>query len=367
MPSPVPTDPRILRFPRSDETGAFVLVHVSYIGPAPLDLSLMATEGESPYVSLVKKTRLKDLRAKNYQGSNDEWVKTVSLILGQCSAPPDEPDWATGLEASANISGSDDNKEIVITIRKRVQTITQRLGGFVLKQDDEQAVELFEWTGLTAMRAHMLEQQVSSLTGRYRLAEDTIHMLSEQLEELMHAKSEHENRLVANFVQVLNEKKLKIRNQQRLLASATVDATKFSEIQASIPEESHGTAQKSHLAKRSARKMSDIDDSDGFEQMDIDPIQTDRVVSDDQDTDDEEELSVPHPLDDEQNNSTMDDDSSQDESAQLKRISPARDIAPPQRNLPFTKRTGGPIKRAAPTKRSEDTEETAGETDDDEL
>lgn len=44
----------------------------------------------------------------------------------------------------------------------------------------------------------------------------------------MHAKTEHENRLVANFVQVLNEKKLKIRNQQRLLASATVDATKGS-------------------------------------------------------------------------------------------------------------------------------------------
>lgn len=72
----------------------------------------------------------------------------------------------------------------------------------------------------------MLEQQVSSMTGRYRLAEDTIHRLNEQLEELMHAKTEHENRLVANFVQVLNEKKLKIRNQQRLLASATVDSTK---------------------------------------------------------------------------------------------------------------------------------------------
>ncbi|KAJ5955704.1 hypothetical protein N7501_009983 [Penicillium viridicatum] len=367
MPPSVSTDPRILRFPRSDETGSFVLVHVSCTGPAPLDLSLTATEGESPYVSLVKQTRLNDLQAKNYQGSNDEWVKTVSLILGQCSAPPDAPDWATGLEASASISGSDeDNKEIAITIRKRVQTITQRLGAFTLKQDDEQAVELFEWTGITAARAHTLEEQVSSLTGRYRLAEDTIHRLNEQLEELMHAKTEHENRLVANFVQVLNEKKLKIRNQQRLLASATVDATKVSEIQASIPQESHGTAERFHSAKRSARKMSDTDDSDGFEQMDIDPIKTDRGISNNQDTDDEEP-STPHPLDDEQNNSTTNDDSSQDESAQLKRVSPARDTAPPQRDLPFAKRTGGPIKRTASTQPSEDAEETAGETDDDEL
>lgn len=74
--------------------------------------------------SAVKQTRLKDLQAKNYRGSHDDWVKTVSLILGQFSAPPDEPDWATGLEASASISGSDEDKEIVITIRKRVQTIT---------------------------------------------------------------------------------------------------------------------------------------------------------------------------------------------------------------------------------------------------
>ncbi|KAJ5836135.1 hypothetical protein N7447_002161 [Penicillium robsamsonii] len=365
MSSPISTD-RILRFPRSDETGGFVLVHVSCTSPAPLDLRLTATEGESPYVSSVKQTRLKDLQAKNYQGSDDEWFKTVSLILGQCSAPPDEPDWATGLEASANISGSDENKEIVITIRKRVQTITQRLGAFILKQDDEQAVELFEWTGITAARVHMLEQQVSSLTAHYRLAEDTIHRLNEQLEELMHAKTEHENRLVAKFVQVLNEKKLKIRNQQRLLASATVDATKVSEIQASIPEKSHGTAEKSHPAKRSARRMSDTDNSDEFEQMDIDPIKTDQGPSTNQDTDDEER-STPHPLDDEQNNSTTDDDSSQDEPAQLKRASPARDTAPPQRHLPFAKRTSGPIKRTAPTQPSEDAEETAGETDDDEL
>lgn len=111
--------------------------------------------------------------------------------------------------------------------------------------------------------------------------------------------------------------------------------------------------------------MSDTDDSDGFEQMDIDPIKADRDASGNQDTDDEEH-STPHPLDDEQNNSTTDDDSSQDESAQLKRVSPARDTAPPQRDLPFAKRTGGPIK-TAPTQPSEDAEETAGETDDDEL
>jgi predicted nucleic acid-binding Zn-ribbon protein len=72
----------------------------------------------------------------------------------------------------------------------------------------------------------MLEQQVSTLTSHYSLAEDTINKLNQQLEELMHAKTEHENQLMSNFVQILNEKKLKIRNQQRLLAAATVDPAK---------------------------------------------------------------------------------------------------------------------------------------------
>ncbi|KAJ5794435.1 hypothetical protein N7457_001034 [Penicillium paradoxum] len=359
------TEPRVLRFPRSDEIGAFVLVHVSRTSPAPLDLTLTATEGESPYISLLKQTRLKELRAKNYQGSNNEWIKIVSFILGQSSAPPDESDWGTVLEASANVSGSDeDNKELVITIRKRVQTITQRLGTLILKQNDEQAVELFEWTGLTAVRAHRLEEQVSRLTSRHQIAEETIHRLNEQLEELMRAKAQHENRLMANFVQVLNEKKLKIRNQQRLLTSATVDATKVSEIQASIPKESYGLAEKSSSIQKSARKLSDTEDSNGFE--DIDLIQAGQDAINDQATGDEER-STPHFLGDEQDNSTTDDDLLQDDSARLGRSSTARDTGPPRRNLPFVRRTSRAIQKTAPVMDEEDAEETAGETDDDEL
>lgn len=102
----------------------------------------------------------------------------------------------------------------------------QRLGTLVLKRDDEQAIELFEWSGTAASRADALEQHVTNLTNRYRAAEDTIQKLNEQLEELLRAKDNHERQLVANFAQLLNEKKLKVRNQQRLLASASADPAK---------------------------------------------------------------------------------------------------------------------------------------------
>lgn len=104
--------------------------------------------------------------------------------------------------------------------------LQQRLGSITLKQDDEQAIELFDWASIAISKCDGLEQQLSSLTERYRVAEDTIQQLSRQLEDLIRAKSQHENQLVANFAQLLNEKKLKIRNQQRLLASAKVDPTK---------------------------------------------------------------------------------------------------------------------------------------------
>lgn len=71
----------------------------------------------------MKQARLKDLRAKSYQGSEDEWRQILTFFLGQ-SAQSETPECVTGLEASATISNSDQDKTLNITIRKRVQTIT---------------------------------------------------------------------------------------------------------------------------------------------------------------------------------------------------------------------------------------------------
>jgi hypothetical protein len=95
-----------------------------------------------------------------------------------------------------------------------------------LSQDDEQAIELFEWSNIAVARADSMEQRYTTLLARFRTAEDTINSLNRQLDELILSKSLHEQQLMSNFVHLLNEKKLKIRNQQRLLASAKVDPEK---------------------------------------------------------------------------------------------------------------------------------------------
>lgn len=139
---PIMASPRILRLERSDKSHGVLLLHVQHTGPAPLDLTLTATEGESPYTAIgtflaarglahdltnfwsVKQSKVKSLRFKNYQGADEEWTQIVSLVLGQC-APTDERALSPGIEVSTSIIGSDDeNKEAVITIRKRVQDIT---------------------------------------------------------------------------------------------------------------------------------------------------------------------------------------------------------------------------------------------------
>jgi hypothetical protein len=110
--------------------------------------------------------------------------------------------------------------------------------------------------------------------------------------------------------------------------------------------------------------LSESDDSDGFEQMHLDTERTNQDAINDHDTDDER--STPQPLEDE-NNSTTDDDAYPDNSAHMKPVPQTKDTAPPRRELPFTRRAGGATTKTPSTMAYEDAEETAGETDDDEL
>ncbi|KAE8335591.1 hypothetical protein BDV24DRAFT_143552 [Aspergillus arachidicola] len=219
--------PQVLRITRSDDPESYVLVHITRAGSSLVDLNVTATEGENPYSGTVRKSHLHDFRSKNYEGNDEEWAQIVSHVFGQLDESAAKVKLC-GIESSASVIDASDaeDKELVITIRKRIQTITQRLGSVTLRQDDQQAIQLFDWAGIATLRAYTIEERFASLLARYRSAENTIRQLNKQLEEFVSAKTQHEEQLVVNFVQLLNEKKLKIRNQQRLLASAKVDREK---------------------------------------------------------------------------------------------------------------------------------------------
>lgn len=75
-------------------------------------------------------------------------------------------------------------------------------------------------------RTDVYEHRISTLSTQLQAAEKSIKELQASLDDLVLSKKEHENMLLGSFAQVLNEKKLKIRNQQRLLASTNVDSEK---------------------------------------------------------------------------------------------------------------------------------------------
>lgn len=72
----------------------------------------------------MQQSQLKKLRAKSYEGSDDEWQYTVLYVLGLQGETTQTTELA-GIEASATIIDSGDgNKGLVISVRKRIQTIT---------------------------------------------------------------------------------------------------------------------------------------------------------------------------------------------------------------------------------------------------
>lgn len=107
-----------------------------------------------------------------------------------------------------------------------ISGITQRLGEILLRKDDTQEIDFITWTATAVMHCTSLEEDIYTLREKYEEQIHVIEKLNQQLEELINAKIEHESLLLEKFRDLLNAKKLKIRDQQRLLASTNVNPNK---------------------------------------------------------------------------------------------------------------------------------------------
>lgn len=95
-----------------------------------------------------------------------------------------------------------------------------------MRKDDSQEIDSIKWAATAVMSFNTVEKNMEDLRVKYEEQSLIIEKLSQQLEELIKAKIEHENALIGKFRDLLNAKKLKIRDQQRLLATAKVDPQK---------------------------------------------------------------------------------------------------------------------------------------------
>lgn len=109
----------VLKIRRTDQANACVLVNAQQTGPSLLDLKLVATDGEAPFVAHLKQSRIQALRSSSYDGPRDEWASVLSLLFLQQHQQPTSSA-LDGVETVASVLAD----TLIINVRKNISGIT---------------------------------------------------------------------------------------------------------------------------------------------------------------------------------------------------------------------------------------------------
>ncbi|KAI2783078.1 hypothetical protein F4815DRAFT_491712 [Daldinia loculata] len=357
----------ILRFPISGkESDRYFLLAVSSNGSRLLDLKLVGSESTAVFTTKLRHKRVGDYKASSGPCSHEEWEEIlVSTFVNQQPVPDIE------IRADAHSDGT----SVSISFRKNIQGITQRLGSIKLEEDEKTEISPFDWCISALGAREKVAEDLAAANLKIQSLEGSLAELKGQLDELIKAKDEDETQLLEKFRDLINEKKVKIRQQQRLLASASIDPEKLANVNGFQITRKH-VPESSRASKRKVKEEEESSD-DGFEKMDVEEggnenaqadVEEDRgdttagETASGADTDEEP---VPPPVKSQRNRATVptrntrastsvegnsQSEASQEESKPL----------PPPRSLPFMKNK----KPAAPAQKPVDDEETES---DDEL
>jgi len=224
-------DVHVLRLRRTDTPASappsYILLHVQKSGSQPLDAKLIATEREHLYHANVKQSSIKSLQSSHYSGDLNEWTAILQHALLQQQPVGVSSRALDGLETVAAISG----ESLTVTFRKNIGGIVQRLGSLKLTLDDEREEVAFpEWVDTAVSASDSLRDQLNTLQISVTEQQKQVTSLTQQLDDLVKAKKDHEEELLKKFAAMLNSKKLKIRDQQRLLAGVKIDASAVEEV-----------------------------------------------------------------------------------------------------------------------------------------
>ncbi|TWU78730.1 hypothetical protein ED733_006480 [Metarhizium rileyi] len=307
---------RVLKFPQSDDESSFFLVQVSSKGSKPLDLKLLGTEGEAPYACSLRHDRVSSLRVKNCPVSETEWQTILQSVLGQQPRPD--------IQVSATVQS---RSSISLVIRRQVEGFTQRLGSVTLNYNGNEAIELFEWCAASVDAVTQAKESSSASASQVEALQSSVDELKAQLDELVAAKQEDEVAMLQKFRDLLNEKKVKIREQQKIITELSANSIPTEEV------EEKGEEQRTVKARKKAckRKAQAVENESSEEDVAVTPVKEEPDVSGGDDDDD-----------DGADNTTEVTASvaSEDEEADLGRTTDktAKEPAPPPRALPFQKK-----------------------------
>jgi hypothetical protein len=363
------SSPQVLRILRKDAPDEHLLVHITSAGrtPKPLDLKLIGTDNQALYATSIRDSSTKALQSAQFLGSIDEWKATLAFVLLHHRPEGTLPEYLKGVEIVAEIAAS----KFTITIRKIVGGITQSLGRVELLQaSDDEATDFFDWASAAAASSDQLREQLQFQTTASTEQQDEIERLKAELERLVEAKKQHEQELLTKFAALLNEKKLKIRDQQRLLSHAKVDPDAAEDVKTSRA--------KSHVGTSSRAKRKVVDEDEDVEDGEQTPPPSGEETE--EETEDEHEHEHEHEHEQEGISSFAPPRSASQASSRtsaaphVQQSEAHMDVdndapLPPRRELPFSmpsKQKSGP---APPSSADQKTlqDEDEGESTDDEL
>lgn len=252
------------------------------------------------------------------------------------------------LECACYVGTGDKKSNLSIILRTRVEDITHKLGTIDLKHSEDVGdIDLFAWTNRVVQSRDALSAQLQQNKTDMQKRTDTINELEKQLQDLIQAKESHETQLLTKFTLLLNEKKLRIRAQQRQLVEQGQPAKRTgSENRKDFKRKRRGTEDRVDNENNS-------EESEGFQAMDIE--RSTDILSE---TDRAKTPSVASDLDDDLDNSLQPADRAEERSR-------LPSTTPPPRRLPFPVQSD-----LLKQKRSQSIEKGDDETtsdDDDEL
>jgi hypothetical protein len=222
----------LVRLPlQEDDEQGQVLVRVTSRETYDLDLDFLATEGQNVFKGKLRRNDLKSLRAKAYNGTEDEWEAILQYALLERKLSAISKAQKQSLEVGASRQDQKGKLILSITFRNRIDDMTQRIGAIELSHTSKE-IQLFDWAVLAVNRASALENELSTLSGSTDEDKASIARLESQLADLVEAKADHEEQLLLKFTLLLNDKKAKIRDQQRLIQTSTLDDGRGRELRA---------------------------------------------------------------------------------------------------------------------------------------
>ncbi|KAF2742965.1 hypothetical protein M011DRAFT_452312 [Sporormia fimetaria CBS 119925] len=333
------------------------VVEVRQTGSDPLDVRLVGTEGESPYVATIKERNIGTLKNK---ASDKEWPIILAHILLQKQPRPEDAGVLDGVRVEYSLKGDDAR----ITVRRDVQGIKVTLGQIDLRRDESEEIDPLDWAFTSAQaHNHALEEMVQ-LTASIEAKKAALEKLNAQLDDFIKTKEEAETAMLQQFMVLLNEKKRKIRDQSRLLAGAKVDKATASAVQ-STREETKTRSRKAGPSRSSKRKAKQ--ESPPAEEPDDAQMEIDQSKAEEQDEESGPEAETPDRSETEDEGE--DASPAEEVAAQSSRGSSSKgekqstESLPPTRELPFAKKAG----YQGPTLRSADADADDDETEDEEL